>query len=277
MNLTLTEYQQASDKQKLELIRCIEQMRPDLHFESFLSPYYYQLPRFSFAPIEMNFIYIPGGTFTMGLSKSEEQAARKICDPLPVPLSEMRPVREVQVDSFLVSETPFLHRHALTMLVHHNAYVDTYLPDYHFICEFEDARALAAALQTDLPREYQWEYFCRANTNTLFCFGNTLPDKQELSKWFQTHDCDLSTVKRNNFGLSCLFWSEWCNDFFHLNQVRNAKGNSRIRLIRGGAADCWPWTSNEWVGCVSAKRTPATWLIEDAASFRLVINLTTKH
>jgi len=116
MNLTLTEYQLANDLQKQNLINYIEQVRPDLQFDSFLTDTPYRLPRFKYSRLKnMHFIYIPGGTFRMGLSEAEEWAAREIDDQPLMNFSEMRPVTEVEIDSFLVAEVPFLVRHAWSM------------------------------------------------------------------------------------------------------------------------------------------------------------------
>ena len=121
MNLTLNEYEQLDNKQKKELIRTITTIHPTLKFDSFVIDSRYQLPRFWLPFMNMYFIYIPGGTFNMGLSTSEEQAALAISDPLSMNLAEMRPVTELTIKDFLVAETPFPNRHML--------FVKSRLPD----------------------------------------------------------------------------------------------------------------------------------------------------
>jgi formylglycine-generating enzyme required for sulfatase activity len=290
MNLTLQEYQQASEQQKRELINYIERVRPDLRFDSFLTDCLYQLPRFTFSRLKkMHFIYIPGGKFNMGLSEAEEWAAREICDPPAMKIAEMRPVKEVELPGFLVAENPFLVRHGWCM----QAYVQlspaethiealVYCGDDAMYTEFKTAQALADELQAQLPNETQREYFCRGNTNTLFCFGNTFPVRSELRKWFNTTFDDLSQCKKNNFGIGGLFMTEWCTDFFRYNYASD-KAAKRTRLLRGGGADHYAWRSDigwdifendkDWVWCASAMRMRSTYLVDDTAGFRLVINL----
>jgi formylglycine-generating enzyme required for sulfatase activity len=278
MTLSFQEYLQAGKKEKKELIRYIELIRPDLHFDSFVTDSLYHLPRFRFSRLPMHFIYIPGGKFNMGLSEKEESAAREICDPPPMIIAEMRPVTEVTIESFLVAEAPFLNGHAMTMWPYvSNSLVDIRRPCHPYWCEFETAQNLAAALNTQLPHEDQWEYFCRANTNTLFCFGDTIPDEPELQKWFDSNFCDMSAVKKNNFGVSGLFFEEWSADLFRYDYSPNAKTATHTRVLRGGAADFWPWKGEEWIWCASAMRMPSTYLVCDEAVFRLVINLNTEN
>jgi len=145
---------------------------------------------------------------------------------------------------------------------------------------------LAEALNAQLPTECQREYFCRGNTNTLFCFGNTLPDKTELNDWFEDSFDDLPNMKRNNFGIGGLFMTEWCADLFRYNYTSD-KAATGTRTLRGGGADFyirksifnedrnWGYFENEedWVWCAAAIRMPSTYLIDDTAGFRLVINL----
>lgn len=295
MNLTLQEYQLASDLQKQGLINYIERVRPDLHFDSFLTDCLYPLPRFKFSRLKnMYFIYIPGGKFNMGLSEAEEWAAREIMYPLPMNIDEMRPVKEVNVESFLVSEIPFLQRHAWCMQAYvrlapcetHHQIIER-SPDYTLYTWIETALALAEAVNACLPNEYQREYFCRGNTNTLFCFGNALPDRTELNDWFNDKFDDLPNMRRNNFGISGLFMTEWCADFFR-NDYTSDKASADTRVLRGGGADFfirksifsdedWGYFDNEgdWVWCVSAIRMPSTNLVDETAGFRLVINLNT--
>src|SRR6516225_2417798 len=55
---------------------------------------------------QIPFRFIPSGEFFMGLSHEEELAARKISDPIPANLDEMRPVTKVRVNAFLMSCIP---------------------------------------------------------------------------------------------------------------------------------------------------------------------------
>src|SRR5438034_662319 len=43
------------------------------------------------------FVFIPSGSFQMGLSPAEEMAARRIKNPPPLDVAEMRPIQERRV------------------------------------------------------------------------------------------------------------------------------------------------------------------------------------
>jgi formylglycine-generating enzyme required for sulfatase activity len=66
------------------------------------------VPLFEHTKSEIEFSFIPGGIFTMGVTESEEKAARVIADPPPLTISEMRPTKKRSVSSFLISTKPVL-------------------------------------------------------------------------------------------------------------------------------------------------------------------------
>lgn len=223
----------------------------------------------------------------MGLSEAEEWAAREIDEEPQMNFSEMRPVTEIELDSFLVAESPFLARHAWAMQAYvqelpplYPDFIEHY-PNLTYYCEFKTAQSVATALNAHLPREYQREYFCRGNTTTLFCFGNSLPASAELTNWFNYGFDNLSKVKRNDFGIGGLFITEWCDDLFRYD-YSSGKVAEHTQVLRGGGADFCHWRNNknwdpldseDWIWCTSAVRIPSTYLKNDKAGFRLVIDL----
>lgn len=54
------------------------------------------LPTFLHRATNIEFKYVPSGEFNMGLSKTEELAAKKICQNIPADFKEMRPVHKVE-------------------------------------------------------------------------------------------------------------------------------------------------------------------------------------
>jgi len=134
-----------------------------------------------------------------------------------------------------------------------------------------------------LPTEAEWEYACRAGTNTKFSFGN---DTKKLKNyaWFsdnssgKTHP--VGQKKPNLWGLYDMYGnvSEWCNDFYSEDYYKKSpekdpKGPAmgEEKVLRGGA-----WNSSA-DSCRSSYRSsdPSiddTCLANDAIGFRCVRN-----
>jgi formylglycine-generating enzyme required for sulfatase activity len=94
-----------------------------------------------------------------------------------------------------------------------------------------------------LPTEVEWEYACRAGSNTAYCFGN---EKELCSDyaWFEensdywTHPVALK--KTNAWGLYDMHGNvfEWCSDWYD-DYPEGAVRDPAVpkdRVIRGG---CW--------------------------------------
>jgi formylglycine-generating enzyme required for sulfatase activity len=101
----------------------------------------------------------------------------------------------------------------------------------------------------DLPSEAQWEYACRAGTNTRFYFGETITTElanigDERAKGWQGHTLPVGSYGANAWGLHDMHGNvaEWCKDAFSYNFYRshnkvavnplNSEGPNRV--TRGG-------------------------------------------
>jgi formylglycine-generating enzyme required for sulfatase activity len=100
-----------------------------------------------------------------------------------------------------------------------------------------------------LPSEAEWEYACRAGSETSYCFGEDSSRLKEYAcygRWVNGHD-PVGQKKPNAWGLYDMHGNvwEWCADDWHKNYNRAPNdgsiwlSNSNARVIRGGS-----WSNN---------------------------------
>jgi len=237
-------------------------------------PHAYLLPEFTHGPTGTVWVYLPGGSYRMGLSEGEEAAARRIEDPPPLNIEEMRPAHRVEVAPFLTMKTPVTWRLVEGCLGPRDksqrpmfGVTEDLSPAYLTHPEIEE---LSGALGFALPTEAQWEYMCRADTAQLFFFGDDLPDDTLLSELVSG---DIAKNRPNPFGLAGIFVGEWCRDRFR--RAYNDPAETPDFVVRGGASAFWPWQGSEWAYCVSAMRMPSSDLIGGLCGGRFTLEL--KH
>ena len=224
---------------------------------------------------ELRFNLLPGGTFRMGLSEEEEAVMGLLDTEGLVDVATMRPTREVHVHPFLITQLPILA-----------GFAGRFVPEEHFapLAELFDASDEMAMLEPEgidllieacgfqLPSEAQWEYACRAGTQSLFYFPADLVsdcyknlDKQRqlgtiLALSFRPGEDFIGAC--NSFGLANLFAGERCADNYHMNYSGAPSDDQPwidpdpgAHVVRGGGALSCPWQGcGEWVLCMSASR-----------------------
>ena len=98
-----------------------------------------------------------------------------------------------------------------------------------------------------LPTEAEWEYACRAGSQTVFFFGD---DESELTKyaWFKPHSRGrprpMGSKRPNQWGLYDMHGNvwQWCNDFYNESYYAESPredprgpATGKQRVLRGGA------------------------------------------
>ncbi|MFO7937585.1 MAG: SUMF1/EgtB/PvdO family nonheme iron enzyme [Kiritimatiellia bacterium] len=81
-------------------------------------------------------------------------------------------------------------------------------------------------LEVDLPTEAQWEYACRAGTDTAYSFGSDVTDLRDYA-WYEDYDNSLHEVGTKNpnpWGLYDMHGNaaEFCQDAYNSNLGTNA-------------------------------------------------------
>ena len=231
--------------------------------------------------ISLEMMLIPGGEFLMGAPEDELDSKHY-----------ERPQHKVSVPTFFLGKYPVTQEQWRTVVAMPQVNRELQPNPSYFkgdkrpvesvswyeAMEFCDRLSRHSRRKYRLPSEAEWEYACRAGTNTPFHFGETIitdlanyrgADREEYN-WSDSYgegpkeEYREETTPVNKFGIANNFglcemhgnvW-EWCLDHWH-DSYQNAPsdgsawvsgGGSSLRVLRGGS-----WYDNP-NNCRSATR-----------------------
>ncbi|MEL7039254.1 MAG: bifunctional serine/threonine-protein kinase/formylglycine-generating enzyme family protein [Cyanobacteria bacterium J06592_8] len=180
----------------------------------------------------LDLIAVPAGNFLMGTATEEiEQISRletwfKVREVTQWLRPEM-PQHRVSVPGFYMSKTPITQEQWQAVMSTNSSHFSGLKRPVECVSwweavEFCDRLSQLTGKRYRLPTEAEWEYACRAGTQTLYNYGN---NKQQLRNhaWYtwnaqqKTHP--VGQKQANTWGLHDLHglvW-EWCQDRWHGN------------------------------------------------------------
>jgi formylglycine-generating enzyme required for sulfatase activity len=187
------------------------------------------------AKLEM--IAIPGGSFWMGLADGQGY-------------DDERPRHQVTIASFWMSKYPITQaQYQAIMGKNPSCFKGDQRPVEQV--SWRDAIAFCEKLREvgdrsfRLPSEAEWEYACRARTETPFYFGETISIEQVNHIQHYKQTTDVGKFLANAFGLHDMHGNvwEWCADHWHGNydgapidgSAWKTSNDSDPRLLRGGS------------------------------------------
>ncbi len=218
--------------------------------------------------ISLEMMLIPGGEFLMGapeneLSSEEERPQHKVS--VPTFFMGKYPVTQAQWRA--VAALPQVNRE---LKPNPSSFTSYFKGDkrpvesvnWYEAVEFCDRLSQHTEREYRLPSEAEWEYACRAGTNTPFHFGETITtdlanyDRSEVYGEGAKGEYRQKTTPVNKFGIANDFGLcdmhgnvlEWCLDHWHDN-YQNAPSDgspwvsgeeSSRRVLRGGSWDSLP-------------------------------------
>lgn len=207
--------------------------------------------------IGLEMVAIPGGSFTMGSSGVyEAHPAHKV----NVPSFYMGKYEVTQAQWRAVANLPRILRH---LDPDPSYFKGDSLPvdrvSWDDAIEFCARLSRATGRTYRLPSEAEWEYACRAGTETPYAFGETINSRLVNYKETDPHSSTPRPGYRarttpvgsigiaNAFGLYDMHGNvaEWCLDPWHDFYVRAPRdgsaweigGNNKCRVVRGGSWD----------------------------------------
>ena len=226
--------------------------------------------------IDLEMVYIPGGTFLMGSPENEGYDWEKPQHQVSVEQFYLGKFQVTQAQWRAVAKLPQMERELNpdpSRFKGENRPVEQV--SWHDAEEFCQRLSKATGREYSLPSEAEWEYACRAGTTTPFHYGETITSELANYRGSSTYGDEPGGEDRgettpvgnfppNSFGLYDMHGNvrEWCADPWHENYEGAPKegrvwgengNNNRSHVLRGGS-----WYDNPR-NCRSAYRNDYVW------------------
>jgi formylglycine-generating enzyme required for sulfatase activity len=190
----------------------------------------------------LEMVAIPGGKFLMGSPQGEGNDREKPQHQVTIQPFYMGKYPVTQAQWEMVSRLPEVKIDLRSKPSHFKgANLPVENVSWHDAQEFCARISKATGKLYRLPSEAEWEYACRANTTTLYYFGDTITTDlvNHNNKYGQT--TDVGKFPPNAFGLYDMHGNvwEWCEDGWHENYIN---------------APTWPNNNIPWISQSDNKR-----------------------
>jgi formylglycine-generating enzyme required for sulfatase activity len=192
----------------------------------------------------LEMVAIPGGKFLMGSPEGEGNDREKPQHQVTIQPFYMGKYPVTQAQWERVSRLPEMKIDLRSKPSHFKgANLPVENVSWHDAQEFCARIGKATGKLYRLPSEAEWEYACRANTTTLYYFGDTITTDlvNHNNKYGQT--TDVGNFPPNAFGLYDMHGNvwEWCEDSWHKNYMSAPNNGNALtsqsdnkRMLRGG-------------------------------------------
>ncbi len=191
--------------------------------------------------IKLEMVFVPSGKFMMGSPEGEGKKNEK-------------PQHEVTVRPFYMSKYPITEEQYQKIMDKNYFYFNPSKKparrvSWNDAIEFCNILSEILGRRYFLPSEAEWEYACRAGTNTSYYFGETITHRQANFGKNVGQPTSVGQYSPNAFGLYDMHGNvwEWCQDNWHKNYIgapnnSNAwiSGESNKKVRRGGSWDSYP-------------------------------------
>lgn len=219
--------------------------------------------------VEMEFVHIPSGSFIMGSddSRGDEKPAHKVTISKPYYLGKHE-VTQAQYEAVMgANPSGFKNPNNPVEKV-----------NWPMAVKFCEKMSKMTGKTCRLPTEAEWEYACRARTDTKYFFGKFSAPLKEHA-WFKknsggkTHEVGMK--KPNPWGLYDMngnVW-EWCQDWYASDYYANSPEqdpqgpeSGKWRVHRGAS-----WYEPDWANKSSTRARIKPYVSDTNYGFRVCV------